>query len=262
MIGKTPVRALVLRSPGTNCDAETEFAFQQAGAVTSRVHINRLMEHPSLIDDFQIVCFPGGFSYGDDIGAGRVLASQVGNFLFDTISRFRESGKLVLGICNGFQVLLKTGLLVPPDTSGFPVTLTWNTNGRYTCRWVQLRRGNSNCVFLKNVETLYLPVAHAEGRFVARDGASLTSLDESGQLALRYVNANGENGNVPYPANPNGSDDHIAGVCDPGGCVFGLMPHPERHMHPTQHPRWTREGLAEVADGMRIFRNAVEHFAD
>jgi phosphoribosylformylglycinamidine synthase len=252
---------LVLRSPGTNCDGETALAFEQAGASTELVHINRLIESPALIDEFQIMCFPGGFSYGDDIGAGRILASQTGHFLFDTISRFRDAGKLVLGICNGFQVLIKTGLLVAPDDRGFPVTLTWNDSGRYTCRWVTLRTAGSPCAFLRHVDLMYLPVAHAEGRFVTRDPETLTRLKQQRCVALRYVNGDGSNGTVPFPENPNGSDDNIAGICDPTGRVFGLMPHPERHMHPTQHPRWTREGLAETADGMQIFQNAVSHFA-
>ncbi len=258
---QSKVKVLVLRSPGTNCDAETALAFQQAGATTEFVHINRLLESPQLIDEYQIMCFPGGFSYGDDIGAGRILASQVGHFLFQTVSSFRDAGKLVLGICNGFQVLIKTGLLVPPDESGFPVTLTWNDSGRYTCRWVTLRSANNNCVFLRDIDLLYLPVAHAEGRFVTRDEKALARLIDGKCVALRYVNPDGSNGTVPFPANPNGSDNNIAGICDSTGHVFGLMPHPERHMHPTQHPRWTREGLAETADGFKLFQNAVAHFA-
>ncbi len=251
---------LVLRSPGTNCDAETAYAFERAGARSQFLHINRLMENPAEIDEYQILCFPGGFSYGDDVGAGRILASQVDHHLRDAVHRFRDAGKLVLGICNGFQVLVKTGLLVPPDEFGLPVTLTWNDNGRYTCRWVTLRTAASNCVFLRNTEVLYLPIAHAEGRFVARDASVLERLTGNQSVALRYVNADGSNGHVPYPNNPNGSHDNIAGICDSGGQVFGLMPHPERHIDPTHHPRWTREGLAESPDGMKIFTNAVAHF--
>lgn len=253
-------KVLVLRSPGTNCDLETAYAFELAGARTRFQHVNRLIENPALIDECQILCIPGGFSYGDDVGAGRILASQFDNHLRDAVHRFRDAGKLVLGICNGFQVLVKTGLLVPPDPAGLPITLTWNDNGRYTCCWVTLRSGESNCVFLRDTDVMYLPVAHAEGRFVARDADVLEQLADNRSVALRYVNADGSNGSVPWPNNPNGSHDNIAGICDSSGHVFGLMPHPERHIDATHHPRWTREGLSDSPDGLRIFTNAVAHF--
>lgn len=254
-------RVLVLRSPGTNCDAETAWAFEQAGGDARFEHINRLMENPALIEEYQILCFPGGFSYGDDVGAGRILASQVEHHLRDVVVRFRDAGKLVLGICNGFQVLVKTGLLVPPDDQGLPVTLTWNNNGRYTCQWVNLKRISQRCVFLQGSEFLYLPIAHAEGRFVVRDDEVLDGLVEADCVALRYVNSDGSNGCVPWPANPNGSDDNIAGICDESGQILGLMPHPERNVDPTHHPRWTREEASGPPDGTTIFRNAIGHFA-
>jgi phosphoribosylformylglycinamidine synthase subunit PurQ / glutaminase len=247
-------RVLVLRSPGTNCDAETAYAFEMAGARASHLHINELRERPELLDGFEVVCFPGGFSYGDDLSAGQILALQVKSRLFDRLSQFPEQDKLILGICNGFQVLVKTGLIFSADDQGFPATLTWNTNGRYTDRWVRLVPGNSECVFLKDVEQMYLPIAHGEGRFVARNEATLAELNSEGQFALRYF-SNGTSDN------PNGSALDIAGLCDPSGRIFGLMPHPERHIHPTQHPRWTREGLSEHPDGRAIFENAVAFFA-
>ncbi len=254
-------RALVLRAPGTNCDQETAYAFRLAGGEADFLHINQLIEQPQATRQYQILCVPGGFSFGDDIGAGRILASKFTSRLKDCIAEFRGAEKLVLGICNGFQVLIKTGFLVPADPQGLPVTLTWNHHGRYDCRWVTLRSAGSNCVFLGDTEQLYLPIAHAEGRFVLRDSQTLERLTQARQLALKYVNPDGSNGEVPYPFNPNGSDENIAGICDETGRVFGLMPHPERYVDPTQHPRWTRLPKDTPADGLQIFRNAIQYFA-
>lgn len=247
-------KALVLRAPGTNCDEETAFAFEMAGAEADRVHINRIIDSPNLLDDYQILCFPGGFSFGDDIAAGRILANQILNRIRDAVESFRSSDKLVLGICNGFQVLVKTGFIVAPDEQGLCATLTWNDSGRFIDRWVHLKTDGNQCVFLNGVDEMYLPIAHAEGKFVARNEQILNQLEQAGQLALRYHN-NGDSDN------PNGSTRDIAGVCDPTGRVFGLMPHPERHVFATQHPRWTREGLSEAPDGRGIFENAIKYFA-
>ena len=256
----TKPRALVLRAPGTNCDQETAWAFRLAGADTEFIHINQLMENPRTTLDYQILCVPGGFSFGDDVGAGRILASKFTSRLKDCIEEFRTAEKLVLGICNGFQVLIKTGFLVPKDVSGLPVTLTWNHNGRYDCRWVNLKTAGSSCVFLRDTDMMYLPIAHAEGRFVVRDSGILANLKSTRQVALKYVNPDGSNSDVPYPFNPNGSDDNIAGICDESGCVFGLMPHPERFVDRTQHPRWTRLPENTAVDGLKIFENAVSYF--
>ncbi len=247
---------LILRAPGTNCDLETAYAFEVAGATTERIHVNRILENPGIMDRFQIMCFPGGFSYGDDIAAGRVLATKVRVSLFDAIHEFRNAGKLILGICNGFQILIKSGILVADDEQGAPVTLTWNRSGVYTDRWTHLVVRSDKSVFLRGVESLYLPIAHAEGKFMARDEAALDKLEAEGRLALRYLPAE----------NPNGAMRDVAGVCDETGRVFGLMPHPERHIDKTQHPNWTRlqlspEFATKVGDGLAIFKNAVEFFA-
>lgn len=255
---------LVLRAPGTNCDAETAYAFEQAGARTERVHVNRLLESPSLIDAFQILCIPGGFSYGDDIAAGRILGNQIQHHLAGAIRTFRDRGHLILGICNGFQVLIKSGVLVDDDSQlGPPATLTWNQSGRYEDRWVRLGATSSPCVFLRGIDTLYLPIAHAEGKFVPRDADVLRTLDARGQLALRYLPQDGSatGDPLPFPHNPNGSVGNVAGLCDATGRVLGLMPHPERHIDPTQHPRWTRGEAGPVGDGLRLFQNAVAYFA-
>jgi phosphoribosylformylglycinamidine synthase subunit PurQ / glutaminase len=251
---------LILRAPGTNCDQETGHAFELAGANVSFVHVNQLLETPNLLDGIQVLCLPGGFSYGDDVAAGRILGSQLQHRLSDAINNFREAGKLILGICNGFQILIKSGFLLPPDDQGLPATLTWNDSGRFIATWVNLKVDGNKCVFLQGLSQLYLPIAHAEGKFVPRDPAVLEALKSNEQLALRYCRPGGLNGQVPYPHNPNGSAANVAGVCDSTGRIFGLMPHPERHVDATQHPRWTREGLADAGDGLAIFQNAVRYF--
>lgn len=256
----TKPEVLILRAPGTNCDQETGFAFELAGGNSRFVHVNQLLHEPNLLNSAQILCLPGGFSYGDDIAAGRILGSQLQHRLSDAIHEFRAAGKLILGICNGFQILIKSGFLLPPDHFGLPATLTWNESGRFIDTWVNLKVDGNQCVFLKGIDQLYLPIAHAEGKFVPRDQTVLDALQDNGQLALKYCRPGGLNGQVPFPHNPNGSVANVAGICDETGRIFGLMPHPERHIDPTHHPRWTREGLAGIGDGFAIFKNAIEHF--
>jgi phosphoribosylformylglycinamidine synthase len=251
-------RALILRAPGANCDAETQFAFELAGGIAERVHINRLREQPSLLQQYQILVIPGGFTYGDDVAAGKILATQLAHFLADALRRFRSAEKLILGVCNGFQAILKAGLLLQPDEDGPLATLANNAAGRFEDRWIYLQATPGKCPFLEGYERLHLPVAHGEGNFLCREPWILKGLEQSGQVVLRYVDAEGQPG--PYPINPNGSQGDVAGICDASGRVLGLMPHPERHVLPTQHPRWTRLGLAEEGDGLRLFRNAVRYF--
>jgi phosphoribosylformylglycinamidine synthase len=250
---------LILRAPGANCDRETQFAFEQAGAVAERLHINRLREHPALLQRYQILVVPGGFTYGDDVAAGKILANQLAHYLGDALRRFRDAGKLILGICNGFQALCKAGLLVAPDEEGPQITLAHNAGGKFEDRWIYLQATPGRCPFLKGYDRLHLPIAHGEGNFLCRQAWILKGLEQAGQVVLRYVDAEGRPG--PYPINPNGSQGDVAGICDISGRVLGLMPHPERHVLPTQHPRWTRQGLAAEGDGLRLFRNAVQYFA-
>lgn len=253
--------ALILRAPGTNCDAETAHAFRLAGAEPQRIHLNQLADRPQLATNAQIFCLPGGFSFGDDIAAGRILADQFRHRLPDLMQRLRDDGKLILGICNGFQVLIQTGVLIDAGRAAAAATLTLNDSGKFEDRWVPLRVANPDCVFLRGIAELYLPVAHAEGKFVAGSDELLDRWDTAGQLALRYAAAAtaSANGLVPFPLNPNGSQRNVAGVCDPTGRVLGLMPHPERYVQRTQHPRWTREQLPAEGAGLQLFRNAVQY---
>ncbi len=246
-------RALVLRAPGTNCDHETAHAFERAGGLARRIHVRALAERPGIADDHQILCIPGGFSYGDDVASGRILALELVTRLADMLQRFRDRGGLVLGICNGFQVLLQTGLLLTDPAGQRQATLAHNHSGRYVDRWVRLRCQPGNCVFLQGLTEIELPVAHAEGRFVARSPADLEHLSAGGQLPLRYSpDAAGR------PTNPNGSVADVAGACDASGRVFGLMPHPERFIAATQHPAWHGRLDPDTAgSGLAVFINAV-----
>lgn len=253
--------ALILRAPGTNCDHEVQTAFEMVGGSATRLHLNALRENPKLLRDYQILVLPGGFSYGDDVGAGKVQALYLQHFLSDAMRKFRDQEKLILGICNGFQVMLKAGLLLPIDEEEGPdATLANNDSGHYEDRWIHLAATPGKCPFLKGVERLHLPVGHGEGKFVCRKEWIAKGLEQAGQVVLRYVDGNGQRGG--YPVNPNGAQDDIAGICDVTGRAMGLMPHPDRHLFPTQHPQWTRHGLKAEGDGLAIFRNAVEFFKE
>jgi phosphoribosylformylglycinamidine synthase len=252
--------ALILRAPGANCDEETQFAFDLAGASCERVHVNRLREQPALLNRFQILVVPGGFTYGDDVAAGKILANELTTSLGDVLRRFRDQEKLILGVCNGFQVLLKAGLIIPPDEDGPLATLANNARG-YQDRWLQLKVTPGQCPFMAGIETLLLPMAHGEGNFVCRKDWILKGLEQAGQIVLTYVQSDGRPAAGVFPHNPNGSQGDVAGVCDATGRVLGLMPHPERHVLPTQHPRWTRDGMKSEGDGLQLFRNAVQFFA-
>jgi phosphoribosylformylglycinamidine synthase len=249
--------AMILRAAGTNCDGETAHAFALAGARTQLVHINRLLENPTLLEQFQILAIPGGFSYGDDIAAGKILASQIAHHLPDRLRRFVGAAKPIIGICNGFQVLVKTDLLPGPlgGRTGQTATLANNDSGRFVDRWVRLRARGQRCIWTAGIGDIELPIAHGEGKFVPANQAVRKALWDSDQVAMVYV---GEN--------PNGSVDDIAGVCDVSGLVLGLMPHPERHVDPLQHFAWTSRRPLPTQDdeghGLRIFRNAVRHAAE
>jgi phosphoribosylformylglycinamidine synthase I len=247
------VRTLILRAPGTNCDFETAFAFEQAGSLVDSAHVNELVRRDKLIADYQILVLPGGFTYGDDVSAGKILANELKLKLGGDIQRFVERGGLILGICNGFQVLVKAGILPPVENGGRQkLTLAGNDSNRFECRWVYLQvNQKSPCVFTRGVSALYLPVAHGEGKVMA-EPETLGKLN----VVVRYTDDKGSI-KAGYPFNPNGSADNIAGICDASGRIFALMPHPERFIRWSQHPRWSREAPRQHGDGLAIFRNAV-----
>jgi phosphoribosylformylglycinamidine synthase I len=251
-------RAIVIRAPGTNCDEEAAVAWQRAGAVAETWHVNRLIESPSVLGRFEILTIPGGFSYGDDLGAGRILATRLGVVLGDALRRFHDRGGLVLGICNGFQVLVRSGLL-PGGAQVGAATLAHNESGRFEARWVSVMPRPGLSPFVTFNEPIELPVAHGEGRFLTALPAQLGRLEENRQIVLQYACAAGRP-TQDYPANPNGSAAAAAGVCDRTGRIFGRMPHPERFIESWHHPRWTRrtDGSAGAGDGLMIFRSAVE----
>lgn len=250
----------MLRAPGINRDRDAATACELAGAAAERVHVNRVAEGSVRMADYALLIVPGGFSYGDHLGAGRLLAVDLAHRLGEQLRAFVAAGRPVLGICNGFQVLVKAGVLPGPAAeSDVQVTLTDNASERFECRWVQLRaEPASRCHFTRGIErTIEVPVAHGEGQVVAQHAAA--ALADAGLVALRYVGA--QAGPAGYPANPNGSLGDIAGLTNAGGNVLGLMPHPENAVMPHQHPRWTREPARAEGDGLVIFRNAVRYAA-
>ena len=280
-------RILVLRAAGINCDEETAGACELAGGRPERVHVNRFADGSCNLLDYAAVIIPGGFSYGDHLGAGKLLAIDLIHRLGAALSRLVEDGRPVLGICNGFQVLVKAGLL-PGDGIGpnpptpFPsreggvelpssrrggadsflwqmVTLAGNASGHYECRWVRLvAQASSPCIFTRGLAAPFtLPVGHGEGRLVA-DTMVLDRIEAGGYAALRYADAYGRPA-VDYPDNPNGSANSIAGLCNASGTVFGLMPHPDRAFLPQLHPDWLRDRRRQEGDGLPIFRNMVQY---
>lgn len=268
------VKAIVITGNGTNCEMETAHACRLAGAdQVDIVHISELLYRDKKLDDYQFLNLPGGFLDGDDLGsakagANRILnaavrtdGAEVSETLHDQFRRFIRAGKLILGVCNGFQLLVKLGTLPGFDGDYFrqSATLTFNDSGRFEDRWVCLKaNAASPCVFTRGLASLYLPVRHGEGKFIARDRAVLKRLHADGHVALQYSDEQGRTATMDYPQNPNGAVDAIAGICDETGRIFGLMPHPEAYLHYTNHPRWTREDLPEEGMGLALFKNAVK----
>ena len=249
-------KVLVLRAPGINCDGEAAAAMELAGASADRVHINRLADGSVRLADYAMLLIPGGFAYGDHLGAGRMLAVDLIHRLRDDLQAFVAAGRPVLGICNGFQVLVKTGLL--PEREVGRATLSDNASEHYECRWIRLAANPASpCIFTEGLDEPFdLPVGHGEGRFLA-DQPTLDRLAANQQIVLQYIDAS----NQPterYPANPNGAARAVAGICNRAGNVFGLMPHPDRAFLPQQHPQWRRRGLDQAGPGMLMFRNAVK----
>ncbi len=278
------VNVLVIRTAGTNCNEETAFAFRHFGAQVTQAHIKDVVQGHTKLSQYHILALPGGFSYGDDIASGRILANEIRLKLGVDIKRFIHDGKLVLGICNGFQILVKAGILPglgiiggnPSPASNQIVsgsgltngqghwqeaTLFHNDSAKFEARWVHLH-SQGRSVWTKGVSTrIYLPVAHGEGKFIPRDAKLLATIEENNQVVFRYTAPDGEK--PGYPDNPNGSTADIAGICDPTGRVLGLMPHPERHFWFEQHPSWTRQTKkSPYGDGAKIFENGINYVKD
>ena len=263
------IKAIVITGNGTNCEMEMAHACRLAGFDTVEiVHVSELLYGEKRLDDYHFLNLPGGFLDGDDLGSAKAGANRIlhapvagsGEKLFDQFARFIAAGKLILGVCNGFQLLVKLGML--PGFDGHydrqTATLTFNDSGRFEDRWVHLRaNAASPCVFTKGLKGLALPVRHGEGKFVPLDEDILGRLHRQHLICLQYSDERSEKATLDYPANPNGSVDAIAGICNETGRIFGLMPHPEAFHHRTNHPRWTREELPEEGAGLAIFRNAA-----
>jgi phosphoribosylformylglycinamidine synthase len=264
------VKVIVLRTAGTNCNEETAFAFSRSGAYVDQVHINALVTGAKKLSDYHILALPGGFSYGDDIASGRILANELRLKLGEDMKQFIREGKLIIGICNGFQILVKAGILPGLGYNpGQEATLFYNDSAKFEARWVHLKM-ESRCIWTKGLPPqIYLPVAHGEGKFIPRDKKVLDALASNRQIVLRYCTPEG--GKPTYPDNPNGSVEDIAGISDTTGRVFGLMPHPERHFLFEQHPYWTRLKYQSVipakagiqnpifGDGAKIFENGINY---
>ncbi len=265
------VRCIVITGYGINCEREMAHACRLAGAdVVDIVHMSELVHGKKWLDDYQFLNLPGGFLNGDDLGAARAAANRLrytrvktkGERLYDQILRFIGEGKLILGVCNGFQLMIKSGMLpgFDGDYETQRMTLTFNDSGRFEDRWVYLKINRETpCIFTRGLEGVYLPVRHGEGKFIPRDDGTLQKLKERGLVVAQYSDRDFRRPTMDYPLNPNGSVDAVAGICDETGRLMGLMPHPEAFTHATNHPRWTREKLDEEGAGVAFFRNAVEY---
>ncbi len=265
------VKAIVIAGNGTNCEREVANACRLAGAdVADIVHIAELLAGRVQLDDYHFLNLAGGFLDGDDLGSAKAGANRLlhapvrgrGEHLIDQVLRFIDAGKLVLGVCNGFQLMVKMGMLpaVGGDFRRQTTTLTFNDSGRFEDRWVYLKADPASpCVFTRGLHGLYLPIRHGEGKFVVESPAVLEEIESLHLSVLKYADSGYRTSSMEYPDNPNGSQAAIAGVCDQTGRIFGLMPHPEAYVHRTHHPRWTREeGLPEEGMGLWIYRNAVD----
>ena len=257
-------KSLVLTGFGVNCDYEMNHAFELAGAESKRVHLEDLISGKVKLEDFHVLSLPGGFSYGDDIASGKVYANRLRYNLFDDLRDFIQEGKLIIGVCNGFQILVKLGLLpgLGGDYGMQTTTLTFNDSGRFESRWVFVKANpNSRCVFTKGIDVLPLPVRHGEGKFIPMSEEIRKRLHSDGLVVFQYCDSGGNITNK-YPFNPNGSVDSIAGICDPTGRVFGLMPHPEAYLFRHNNPQWSRKELPADGMGLAIFRNAVNYLKE
>ena len=253
-------QALILQAHGTNRDYDVAEAFSLAGADPHPIPLNHLRAGKKHFADYQMLVVAGGFSYADSLGAGKLLALDLNSYFKEEISAFVKSGKPVIGICNGFQALVKSGIL-PAASENKEATLTFNEQGHFECRWIHLAPVSQTCIWTKDLDdNIVCPVAHGEGNFQSSDTSFVNMLTAQDQIALTYIYPDGAPANGDYPANPNGSILDIAGICNPQGNVLGLMPHPENHIYPHQHPQWTRG--VKGNSGLVLFENGVKYAKD
>ena len=261
-------RVLIPSGQGLNCEEETAYGYRMLGAEADVIHINDVIEKPGMLDNYQILAFVGGFSDGDHIASGKIQANRLRYRLEEPLSKFISDGKLVIGVCNGFQAIVKAGILpgFDKENSTDSMTLTYNDSGKFEDRWIHLiANRKSNCIWTKGIDKLYLPVRHGEGKVRLANATVLKKLEASNQIALSYMNpiTGKPASESDYPYNPNGSVAGIAGICDPTGRVFGMMPHWEAFLFPYNHPNWTRlkaEGnLPKQGMGIKIAQNAIEY---
>ena len=270
-MGSKKVRSIVITGYGTNCEMEMAHACRLGGSeVVDIVHMSELITGERRLDDYHFLNLPGGFLDGDDLGAAKAAANRIryatiaktGERLFDRILRFIQDGKLILGVCNGFQLMAKLGLIpnLAGDFEHQEVTLSFNDSGRFEDRWVYMKANpQSPCVFTKGIQGVYLPVRHGEGKFIPKDETVLRELKKKDLITLQYTDETYKAPTMEYPLNPNGAIDAVAGICNETGRLLGMMPHPEAYHHRTNHPRWTREELPEEGMGVAFFRNAVQY---
>ncbi len=263
-------KVIVITGYGINCEEETAYSFNTSGAETKIVHINDLIDGQFSLDNFQILAIPGGFSYGDDTGSGNALANKIRNHFEEQILNFAQKDKLIIGICNGFQILVNLGLVPATDKKygERQSALMPNPTARYHCLWINVKNNSNKCVWTKNLNMLHLPVAHGEGNFYV-EKEILEKLKKDDQIVFQYVKENGLPANQEFPANPDGAIEDIAAICDPSGRILGIMPHPERFNSFVNEDGWEakkekliREGkdLPQEGEGLKIFENAVSYF--
>ncbi len=277
---ETEVLTCIVTGYGINADYELKEAFKLSGSKAERIHINDIIEKPQLLDEYHILAFPGGFSFGDHLGSGKVFSNLFKRNLKEQLGKFIDDGKLIIGICNGFQVLVKMGLL--PNLNGNweqEVSLIHNLSGKFEDRWVRVKfNEKSPSVWTRGIKQLELPVRHGEGRFVVKSEGILNILKEKNLITMQYTRNSDSGTNdrhngsssshsfniteeVPYPDNPNGSIENIAGICDKTGRIFGLMPHPEAFLIPENHPQWPRK-TPNPSNALIIFKNGVNYIRE
>ena len=253
------MKVLVLSGYGINCEEETLHAFETVGFKGKIIHVNDLIKNPKELDDYQVFALPGGFSYGDDTGSGNAMAKKIMNNLNDVLKKFIDKDKLVIGICNGCQILTNLGIVPGISRNNPDIALIENDSGIYQCRWINVKVSNNNSPWLKDIQKLHLPIAHQEGKFLI-PSKILNTIKKNNMIGLQYVKNFSKLANLEFPYNPNGSESDIAGITDKTGKVLAMMPHPERAFYYYHVPEWQSYQNNEFADGYKLFNNAKKYF--